>query len=44
MRMRATAKQLDDAGVGYDTPIPPSAHKPAYGLSESEFRKARRRR
>ena len=38
-RMRATAKQLDDAGVGYDMPIPPSAHRPVYGLSESEFRK-----
>jgi hypothetical protein len=38
-RMRATAKQLDDAGVEYDMPIPPSAHRPVYGLSESEFRK-----
>jgi hypothetical protein len=37
--MRAIAKQLDDAGVEYDTPIPPSEHTPTYGLSDSEFRK-----
>src|SRR5262249_12593681 len=38
-RMRAIAEQLDDAGVEYDMPIPPSAHGPAYGLSVGEFRK-----
>src|SRR6476619_5093623 len=37
--MRAIAKQLDDAGVEYDMPIPPSEHTPDYGLSDSEFRK-----
>jgi integrase len=37
--MRAIAKQLDDAGVEYDMPIPPSANTPDYGLSDSEFRK-----
>ncbi len=37
--MRAIAKQLDEAGIEYDTPIPPSSNKPAYGLSESEYRK-----
>jgi hypothetical protein len=36
---RALAKQLDDVGVEYDMPIPPSAHTPDYGLSDSEFRK-----
>lgn len=36
---RAIAKQLDEAGVEYDTPIPPSEHTPDYGLSDSEFRK-----
>jgi hypothetical protein len=36
---RAIAKQLDDAGVEYDMPIPPSEHSPDYGLSDSEFRK-----
>src|SRR3984957_2644723 len=38
-RMRAIAKQLDDAGVEYDMPIPPSANTPDYGLSDGEFRK-----
>src|SRR4029077_7249160 len=38
-RMRAIAKQLDDAGVEYDMTIPPSANTPDYGLSDSEFRK-----
>jgi hypothetical protein len=37
--MRAIAKQLDEAGIEYDVPIPPSDHKPDYGLSDSEFRK-----
>ena len=37
--MRAIAKQLDDAGVEYGMPIPPSARIPDYGLSDSEFRK-----
>jgi integrase len=37
--IRAIAKQLDDAGVEYDMPIPPSANTPDYGLSDSEFRK-----
>ena len=37
--MRAVAKQLDEAGIEYDVPIPPSDHKPDYGLSNSEFRK-----
>jgi integrase len=37
--MRAIAKQLDEAGIEYNTPIPPSDHKPNYGLSNSEFRK-----
>jgi integrase len=37
--VRAIAKQLDDAGVEYDMPIPPSDHKPDYGLSDSEFRR-----
>jgi hypothetical protein len=38
-RMRAVAKQLNDAGVEYNTPVPASTHTPAYGLSDSEFRK-----
>ena len=37
--MRAIAKQLDEAGIEYDVPIPPSDHKPDYGLSDSEYRK-----
>ena len=37
--MRAVAKQLDEAGIHYDAPIPPSDHKPDYGLSDSEYRK-----
>jgi hypothetical protein len=37
--MRAIAKQLDEAGIEYHEPIPPSDHKPDYGLSDSEFRK-----
>jgi hypothetical protein len=37
--MRSIAKQLDEAGIEYDVPIPPSDHKPNYGLSDSEFRK-----
>lgn len=37
--VRSIAKQLDDAGVEYDMPIPPSARIPDYGLSDSEFRK-----
>jgi integrase len=37
--MRAIAKELDDAGVEYDVPMPPSEHTPEYGLSDSEFRK-----
>jgi hypothetical protein len=37
--MRAIAKQLDEAGIEYHVPIPPSDHKPNYGLSDSEFRK-----
>jgi hypothetical protein len=37
--MRAIAKQLDEAGIAYDLPIPPSAHTPVFGLSDSEFRK-----
>ena len=37
--MRAIAKQLDEAGIEYDVPIPPSDHNPDYGLSDSEFRK-----
>ena len=35
--MRAIAKQLDEAGIEYEAPIPPSDHKPDYGLSNSEF-------
>jgi hypothetical protein len=38
-RLRAIGRQLDDAGVRYDMPIPPSEHKPNYGLSEGELRK-----
>lgn len=37
--MRSIAKQLDEAGIDYDMPIPPSERTPAYGLSDSEFRK-----
>jgi integrase len=37
--VRSIAKQLDDAGIEYDLPIPPSEHAPDYGLSDSEFRK-----
>jgi integrase len=37
--MRTIAKQLDDAGVEYTMPIPPSEHTPDYGLSDSEFHK-----
>jgi hypothetical protein len=37
--VRAVKRQLDDARVGYDMPIPPSDHTPDFGLSESEYRK-----
>ena len=36
--MRAIAKQLDEADIE-KMAIPPSDHKPEYGLSDSEFRK-----
>jgi integrase len=34
--VRSIARQLDDAGVQYAVPIPPSERKPPFGLSESE--------
>jgi hypothetical protein len=34
--MLSIAKQLDDAGVEYTSPIPPSEHPPAFGLSKSD--------
>ena len=37
--MQAIAKQLDDAGVEYTAPIPPSTQPPNYGLSDSEVLK-----
>ncbi len=37
--MRSVAKQLDDAGVQYTMPIPPSDRAPDYGLSDSEVHK-----
>lgn len=37
--MRAIAKQLDDAGVEYDMPIPPSENPRPFGLSDSDIRK-----
>ena len=37
--MRSIAKQLDDAGVEYNMPIPPSENPPPFGLSDSDMRK-----
>ncbi|MGO9400356.1 MAG: tyrosine-type recombinase/integrase [Xanthobacteraceae bacterium] len=36
---RSIAKQLDDAGIEYWTPIPPFEEKPEFGLSDSEAHK-----